>query len=319
MSGRTPRVTVAINAYNGARYLAQAVQSVLAQDYDDYELLLYDDCSSDATPEVFAAASEGRGRYVRAPRPLPLNLARHGAMQESRGEWVAFLDQDDVWWPDKLRKQMALVDGASEEVALVYGRGVRFDDAGRVAPFHPRFVEDALPERDVVAAILRFGLFVPMSTAVIRKDAYFALGGVAEDITLAVDDWLFAALATRYAVRALQDVCCWYRVHDTNIHVVESMVCLKETLAVVERFGAALPPRELAWRRKVWETLIGHGLARAGRPLAGLRHVVRHGSLPYLLSRPFARAARWLGGVGRRPRSLENLPPPPGSARSAHG
>lgn len=107
-----PRVSVIITAYNGAAFLAtHSLPSVLAQSYGDFELIVVDDGSTDATSSVVRAFAErdARVRYVRTEN-RGLAAAMNRGLAESRGEIVAFLEQDDAWLRDKLAKQVALLD-----------------------------------------------------------------------------------------------------------------------------------------------------------------------------------------------------------------
>ena len=108
MSGMTPRVSVVMAAKNYARFLPAAVESVLAQTFADWELLIIDDGSTDDTPEaVRPFLADPRVRYFRSDR-LGQPRAKNLGIGLSRGEFVAFLDADDAWLPTKLEKQLAL-------------------------------------------------------------------------------------------------------------------------------------------------------------------------------------------------------------------
>ena len=101
---RAPRVTLAIATYNGERYLAEAIESCLTQDYDDYELLIVDDCSTDGTRDVIARyAGHPRVRVVLHPENRGIAGAYNTIWREARGELIARLGHDDVCQPDRLR------------------------------------------------------------------------------------------------------------------------------------------------------------------------------------------------------------------------
>jgi glycosyltransferase involved in cell wall biosynthesis len=98
-------VTCIIPAFNGERFLAQAVESVLAQSWPAVEVLVIDDASTDATPEI-ADAFGDPVRRIRLPENRGPAAARNRGLDEARGGWVAFLDADDRWLPRKLERQM---------------------------------------------------------------------------------------------------------------------------------------------------------------------------------------------------------------------
>ncbi|MCD6386315.1 glycosyltransferase [Candidatus Sumerlaeota bacterium] len=99
-----PLVSVIIPTYNRATFIVEAVESVLGQTFRDFELIVVDDDSRDATPEVLAPYF-GRLRYIAQPHQGPA-AARNTGIQEASGEFIAFLDSDDLWLPEKLQRQI---------------------------------------------------------------------------------------------------------------------------------------------------------------------------------------------------------------------
>src|SRR5207247_11352011 len=118
-----PLVTVIIGAYNAERYLAEAIDSVLVQTHSNHELIVVDDGSTDSTAEV----AEGYGPQVRCIRQENGGMAasRNRAIPEARGSYFSFLDADDRFPPDKLRRQLAVFD-ADPELDIVYGHVTEF-------------------------------------------------------------------------------------------------------------------------------------------------------------------------------------------------
>ena len=114
-----PLVSVIINVLNGAATLPEAVDSVLTQTFSDWELIVWDDGSSDNSGEILSGYVDGRIRYVRSEQRVALGQARQRAIDLARGEWIAFLDQDDIWLPHKLERQLALARDRSD-MALIY-------------------------------------------------------------------------------------------------------------------------------------------------------------------------------------------------------
>src|ERR1700749_4297978 len=117
---RAPRVSVILNIRNGAPYLREAIDSALAQTYEDWEMIAWDDCSKDESADIVAGYSDPRIRYSLSPADEPLGAARNRAIALARGDWLAFLDQEDVLHPDKLCRQLALVQtSGSDSVAML--------------------------------------------------------------------------------------------------------------------------------------------------------------------------------------------------------
>src|SRR5690349_5141072 len=120
-----PLVSIILNVRNGAMFLREALDSVMAQTFADWELIVWDDRSTDASAQIVAAYRDPRIRYFLAPEETPLGKARDLAIRQASAEWLAFIDQDDVWLPRKLEQQVALA--GAPDVGIVYGRAVLFD------------------------------------------------------------------------------------------------------------------------------------------------------------------------------------------------
>ena len=108
-----------MNCYNGQEYLREALNSVLEQTYQNWELIFWDNCSNDSSSSIFEEFNDNRFKYFLANKHTTLYQARNLAIQKSKGSFVAFLDTDDMWLPNKLEKQIPLFDDNS--VGLVYG------------------------------------------------------------------------------------------------------------------------------------------------------------------------------------------------------
>lgn len=100
-------VSIIMPSWNTAKFIAESIQCVIDQTYQEWELLIVDDCSSDNTDEVVAPFLEDkRIKYFHNEKNCGAALTRNRAMREAQGEWIAFLDSDDLWMPEKLEKQL---------------------------------------------------------------------------------------------------------------------------------------------------------------------------------------------------------------------
>ena len=104
-------VSIIMPSYNTAPFIAESIQSVLKQSYKDWELLIVDDCSTDNTDEVvkFFLMDE-RIRYFKNVKNSGAAVSRNRALREAKGKWIAFLDSDDLWMPEKLEKQIDFME-----------------------------------------------------------------------------------------------------------------------------------------------------------------------------------------------------------------
>ncbi len=99
-------VSIIMPSWNTERFIAESIRCVINQTYQKWELIIVDDCSTDKTDEVVASFQDSRIRYLKNEKNCGAALSRNRAMREARGEWIAFLDSDDLWAPTKLEKQL---------------------------------------------------------------------------------------------------------------------------------------------------------------------------------------------------------------------
>lgn len=103
-------VSIIMPAYNCGRFIREAINSVLAQTYTAWELLIVDDCSTDNTAALISSYRNERIHYMRNERNSGAALSRNKALREAKGRYIAFLDADDTWTPEKLEKQVAFME-----------------------------------------------------------------------------------------------------------------------------------------------------------------------------------------------------------------
>ncbi len=288
-----PAVSVIMNIFNGADTLREALQSTLDQTFTDWELIVWDDCSTDESAAIVASFRDPRIRYFLAQRTMSLGEARAAAMQQAEGEWLAFLDQDDVWLPRKLELQMALADSPS--VGMIYGRTLAFraDGSQRDHDYFHEFGE--LPEGDIMTELLGRGCFVAMSSALLRRKAVQEAGGMPTYVRTTPDYFLYLSVTSRYNTRALQDVVCRYRVRDDSMSSRYRRETLQETLLLVDEWRDHLTPAEYRRRSAHLATALAvEDLRTPGSRRAGVKRLWHDGSLIWLSGRPFVRCWRTL-------------------------
>jgi glycosyltransferase involved in cell wall biosynthesis len=234
--------------------------SVRAQAGVDLEVVVVDDGSSDGTAERLAALDNDRLRVLRNERPRGQPAARNAGAEVAGGRWLAFLDDDDLWSPDKLRLQL---DRASATGALwAYGRAVVVDSSLRVIE------DDPFPAPQELASLLLHGNWIPGggSNVVVRADAFSRVGGFAESLRL-VEDWdLWLRLLGVGAPASCDEVVMARMEHGSNSMVRD----WAEVKVVVERMMSKYRLVTDADRRGVaeWLALEQH---RAGRRLSAAR------------------------------------------------
>jgi glycosyltransferase involved in cell wall biosynthesis len=208
-----PTVSVVIASHNYARFLPDAIGSVMAQTYADWECVIVDDASTDDTCAVVnrMVARDPRFRYVKNGKNLGEAGSRNLGNRLSRGRFVAALDADDWWHPEKLRAQMSAI--SPDHVLGFTGAVIRSETSDRLLMGGDSWAND-------LDSSLRKENLVPHSSVLVRRDAVLAVGGYRDGMPPAADWdlWLrllyqFGASSIFYVRRPL----VYYRVHGSNM------------------------------------------------------------------------------------------------------
>jgi glycosyltransferase involved in cell wall biosynthesis len=208
-----PLVSTVIAAHNAAAFLAEAVDSVLAQTMKDYEVIIVDDGSTDSTSEV-SASYGARVRGFRTPH-AGAAAARNLGIREARGELIAFLDADDAWLESKLERQVAVFK-ARPEIAMVFtGHRLR-DETGVRDSVRGQDKRTRLMQGDLVRNIfMTSGVATP--TVMVRKGVLDAIGPFDEQLVMAEDDNMWMRIAARCPVELLDEPLTTIRLHSQSM------------------------------------------------------------------------------------------------------
>ena len=207
-----PKVSVVIPAYNCERFIATAVKSVLEQSYKDYELIVVNDGSTDSTESVI---SEFRSRivYMLQKNGGPAN-ARNAGVMAAKGEYIAFLDQDDAWLPDKLEMQVVLFE-KNKALGLAYTDAYILKDSSFdvYGPNNTKSFQFRPPHRGKVFKYLFAQNFILTSSAMVRKECFKRVG-LFDPALVPIEDydrWL--RIAAFYEVNFVDKPLVRYRDH----------------------------------------------------------------------------------------------------------
>jgi glycosyltransferase involved in cell wall biosynthesis len=215
----TPRVSVAITTYNQAAYIGDTIKSVLDQTYVDREVIVVDDGSTDATPQVIGQF----GDAVRNIRQVNRGVAgaRNRAVDAARGELIAFLDGDDLWKPTKLAKQVALFD-QHPDVGLLACDAMHFSETRTLwerSLSWTIFVDNEAPHvaGDFYEQFLTRNPISTTSQIMIPAKVLAAVGRSRETLAVGSDFDLYLRISRRYPVAFLNDVLTCWRFLETSV------------------------------------------------------------------------------------------------------
>lgn len=218
---KQPHVSVVIPVRNGKDYLQEALDSVLKQSFTDLELLLINDGSTDDDYDRYAIQDQ-RIRVIHLAG-TGVSRARNVGMAQSRGEFIAFLDADDLWFPGKLEAQVRYFD-SHPDVGVVFGKFIRWPvlPDGGFAPTSSLIQDVAQLSKTEeersgwLYTRLLDGLLVGMNTAVVRRSVYEAIGGFNESMRQG-EDYDFWLKASRIAqMHSLDGDVALYRIHPAS-------------------------------------------------------------------------------------------------------
>ncbi len=276
----SPRVSIVLACRNGARTLEAALQSVLCQSFEDFALHIVDDGSTDATLEILAKVSDPRVEVL-ALGKVGIAANRNRGIARTGGDFIALLDQDDLWAEQKLERQVAALE-AHPESALVYSWVDRIDAEGAFLHPGPR----PRVQGDVRAALLCDNILVTASNPLLRRSCLPDTTAPLDPSVCPAEDWdLWLRLAERYPVVCLQEVHVLYR---DSAWATSSDFRLMERAAfrVHARAFRRAPPRFQRLRRLSLANLYtylcvlalkdGPSRARGHSALRYLRGILRH-------------------------------------------
>ena len=204
-----PSVSVVMTCYNYGRYLTGAIQSVLSQTYQDFEIILVNDGSTDDTDQVVKRyLGNPRFSYIQQNNAGQAN-AKNAGIRNSRGKYIAFLDADDLWVKDKLEKQIRLF--LSDSVGVVFSRASYIDEHGKKLNMkvNGKYLQ---PKRGKITKDLFIDNFVPFSSSIVRQKCLEQFGLFDEAFKMGIDWDLWLRLSTAFKFDFVDEPLLLYRV-----------------------------------------------------------------------------------------------------------
>lgn len=209
-----PLVSVVINCYNSDTYLKEAIDSVFNQTYQNWEIIFWDNQSTDTSAEIVKSYGDERIKYFYAPVHTPLGEARNLAIEKTAGTWVAILDSDDIWHVDKLQAAFELLDsyGQKEQVTLLYSKTEYIDENGTTFGLFEEHYSG-----DIHDLLLKRGDFVFISSAIFRADMLNKVGKIDVNLRFAEDYDVLLKVTKNHQALCVNAFHTYYRVHQNNL------------------------------------------------------------------------------------------------------
>jgi glycosyltransferase involved in cell wall biosynthesis len=212
---KSPLVSIIIPTFNYAQYLSRALESVLKQTYQNFEVIIIDNHSIDNTDEIVTHYSDTRITYLKVQNKGVIAVSRNAGIKKSKGEWVAFLDSDDYWTVDKLQ---TCINSMTDNIDLIYHDLVL---VGTFGIFRKRTMNARQLYSPIISDLLVNGNPLATSSVVVRRSILNRIGGMNESTNMvAAEDfntWLrVATISERF--KYLPKKLGFYQIHSLSTH-----------------------------------------------------------------------------------------------------
>ena len=218
-----PLVSIIMNCYNGEAYLKESIESIILQNYKNWELIFWDNKSKDKSQVIFKSYKDKRLKYFSAKEHTSLYAARNEAIKKCSGEFISFLDTDDVWYKNKLELQIPLFE--DPEVAVVYGNHFIFNQKLNKKKI---FLKGKKPKGFILEDLLK-KYCTSLVTLVVRKyflDKYHPPFNSKYNIIGDFD--LMIEMSTKYKFDCVEEPIAFYRIHEKNESLVNKSTHIEE-------------------------------------------------------------------------------------------
>lgn len=239
MENKEPLVSVIMNCYNSDTYLKEAINSVMAQTYQNLEIIFWDNQSTDKSAEIVKSYDDKRIKYFYAPTHTLLGEARNLAIEKASGEWIGILDCDDVWYENKLEIQL---DDILDEIGMIYSRAeFLVEETGNSSLMAKSIKKNYYPKRKNLPSgnifnELLYDCFIPLPSVLIKRDLFEKVGGIDSSLKVAEDYDIFLKIANISHVKAIDEILCKYRVHGNNLSHANIEKTFEESIELVKRY-----------------------------------------------------------------------------------
>ena len=223
MKHRKVLISIILNCYNGSQYLKEALNSIQNQSYKNWELIFWDNQSKDKSKEILKSFKNKKFKYFLSKKHTSLYAARNLAISKAKGKFISFIDSDDTWESDKLKKQIKFFK--EKNVAVVYGNSwIKREETNKKKIFIKEKIKDGYIHDNLITSYN-----VGILTAIIKKRSLGSKKKIFDDKYNIIGDFdLFIKLSKKYKFRAIQSPVATYRIHGKNLSILKKNLEIKE-------------------------------------------------------------------------------------------
>jgi len=265
---KPPKVSVIIPTYNRAHLIGKAIKSVLNQTYKDFEVIVVDDGSTDNTEEIVKSFTDFKIHYICHKHNRGASAARNTGIKASRGEYIAFLDSDDEWLPEKLDKQMKTFNSESSEVGVVYTGDYYVDEKDKkVKKVH-------IPRKEgyIYENLLRAEDVIYISTVLIKNECFKKVGVFDEDLPTSEDYDMWFRIAKYYKFRYVKDLLVVCLIHNNQM-TANSEIMIEGVKRIQTKYSKEFRKRPYSYSTRYF--YLGNKFCHLGKMREGQKYFVK--------------------------------------------
>jgi glycosyltransferase involved in cell wall biosynthesis len=263
-----PTVSVVIPTYNRAHLIGKAIQSVFNQSYQDFEIIIVDDGSTDNTEEIVKKFNDFRINYFFHKFNQGISAARNTGIKACQGKYIAFLDSDDEWLPEKLDKQMKIFEDESLEVGVIYTGNYYIDEKSK------EIKKVNIPKKKgyIYEDLLKAEVGLNVSTVLVRKECFKKVGLFDKRIPTHEDLDMWIRIAKYYNFRYVKDllVVSWTHLNQVTNN---SEALIEGVKRIQTKYGKELRKRPYSYSIRYFN--LGNKLCHLGKTREGQKYFIK--------------------------------------------
>ena len=206
-----PLISVIVNCHNGELYLKKSIKSIISQSYKNWEIIFFDNKSTDNSKKIIKKFEDHRIHYFRSNKFLNLYQARNLAVEKAKGKYLCFLDVDDYWTKDKLKKQINFISN-NKEYKIVYSN--YFCKIEKKKQFFQKYKSGTLPKGYITEKLLK-DYCVGILTLMIDRDVFNYYKFKNSYNIIGDFDFIIRA-SLKFKIGCIQEPLAYYRIHNSN-------------------------------------------------------------------------------------------------------
>lgn len=237
-----PLVSILMNCFNGEKYLKEAINSIVNQSYQNWELIFWDNQSKDNSAKIFLEYEDPRLSYYISSSHTPLGTARNEALKKAKGDWVGIIDTDDIWEKNKLEKQINALNESNYDnltIGLIYSRVAAMNEKSEILNeiCHIDFKKKLMPQGRILEDLLLKGNFIISPSILLNYNFLNSIGGFPKNLRHAPDYYTSCGISNLSNVICVEEILSRYRIHKENLTNKQKVISFEEQIRIFNEWS----------------------------------------------------------------------------------